>query len=166
MRPAPPEDGRAGRSDGHRQSPRTRPARYVRSLSGPLEYECDTLAGAHTDADHAIAGLTFPEFRGDGEHVSSAGVAERMTERDGTAIWVKPVVGNRPARLRGELADDREDLRREGLVDLVDVDVVRLQPGTGDRLRDGERGGEPHDGGVDSDGRRRDDARDRLDAEF
>ena len=79
-----------------------------------FEDEGDALARADTDADDAVARLAFPEFRGKGQDVAGTGVPKRMAERDSTAVGIEPVVGDRPARLRRELAEHREDLRGEG----------------------------------------------------
>ena len=44
-------------------------------------------------------------------------------------------------------------LSDEGFVDLIHVDVVRLEACSGDGLGEGASGGDSHDGGVDGDGR-------------
>ena len=57
-----------------------------------------------------------------------AGHAERVAERDAAAVHVELLP--RDAEVLGR----RDDLRRERLVDLDEVDVVDREPGAGERL--------------------------------
>ena len=69
----------------------------------------------------------------------AAGPAERVTERDAAAVHVELLPRD------AEVLRRRDDLRRERLVDLDEVDVVHRQPGAGERLARRADRAEPHD---------------------
>src|SRR5262249_10613052 len=76
------------------------------------------------EAAPRVALLHFVEK---GDQHARAGGADRMTERDGAAVHVHLL------RVPTHLAVDRDRLRGEGLVDLEEIEVLRLPAGAGQR---------------------------------
>src|SRR4051812_32188866 len=115
-----------------------------------------TTAAHRHEADRLVGALELVQQRRD---EARARGAERVPERDRAAVHVHAV------HVRVELAAPGGDDRREGLVDLDEVDVVHLHAVALEQLlRRRDRAGE-HDHGVDADGRLVDDPRARLEPE-
>mmetsp|Transcript_49411 Transcript_49411/g.145940 ORF Transcript_49411/g.145940 Transcript_49411/m.145940 type:complete len:211 (+) Transcript_49411:151-783(+) len=94
---------------------------------------------AHAGADahgHDAELLPRPlELRHQRGELARACAAERVPEGDGAALWVDLLSGDL------QVVDAHGRLRREGLIDLPDVDIVHLQ--TGLLERGGNRVGGP-----------------------
>src|SRR5215207_4242966 len=95
-----------------------------------LQDQRDALARADADAEHAVAGPALPQLGRQREQVTGAGGAERVTDGDGASVRVEALIQDLEAvELVRELAQNRQCHRGVGLVDLPDVDLMRLQTG-------------------------------------
>src|SRR6476646_4859087 len=115
-----------------------------------LDDHGDPLSSADAGGGDAVAEVAPPQFFQERERAPRAGRGERMPEGDGAAVDVQLLP------VEAELADDAEDLSRERLVDLPEIDV--LDPEIGARERGARRGSgaeahqlriAPDDGGGD-----------------
>ena len=80
------------------------------------------------------------------EHVPRARRTERVTDRDGAAIGIQPVIRDLEAvQLVRELTQDAERLSRVRFVHFPYVDVGRRKAGARERPRDRVRRRDPHD---------------------
>src|ERR1700730_7493347 len=113
---------------------------YLKSLmtlaapSDAFDDRGDAHAAANAHANQCaleLAALQFVEHR---RHQRSTGGPQRVAHRDGTADHVELLVGHVKVALQAQ------GHRREGLVDLDEVDVVDCQPGLGERLARGRSG--------------------------
>src|SRR5688572_9361439 len=102
-----------------------------RRLTQGLEYPCGAHAAADAHRDHAVAAAAPFQLAQDGRRQLRPRAAQRVAERDGAAVDVD-AFGVEPERL-----DDGEALRGERLVELDDVDVLKLEAGHLQDLRDG-----------------------------
>src|SRR5690606_33452869 len=75
----------------------------------------------------AVALATVAQRMDERGHELGAGAAERVAERDRPAVDVEPV------HVGAEALHPGERHGREGLVDLVEVDVLELHAGPGER---------------------------------
>src|SRR4051794_28140047 len=102
----------------------------ARSDRRVLEHHRDALPRADADAKHPVAKAALVQLSGEGEDVARAGGPEGVPDRDRAAVGVEPVVRHlEAAELVGELAQDGDGDRGVGLVDLPDVDLLRLEAG-------------------------------------
>ncbi len=85
-----------------------------------------------------------------------------MAERDGAAIGIEPLI----TRLDAECTRHRENLGREGLVELDHVEIGELEAVTFDEPGHGRHRAHAHDARRHAGARRADDARQRLQAIF
>src|SRR5262249_59961618 len=85
---------------------------------------------------------------------------EWVADRDRTAVDVDAV------GVESELADDDEALRREGLVQLDEVDICRIDSGAVEELAHRRDRADPHDPRVDTGHRASNDPPQRLDPEL
>src|SRR5262245_34919812 len=108
------------------------------------------------EADLLVGALELVQQRRD---QAGAGRAERVPERDRAAVHIDAV------HVGLQLAPPGRDDRREGLVDLDQIDVVDLHPVAVEQLLRRRDGTGEHDHGVDADGGLVDDPRTRLEAE-
>src|SRR5437762_10262768 len=83
------------------------------------------LAATHAHRLQAKGLAALLEAVEEGAEDARAGHAERVAERDGSAVRVELVAKGVDADATGR----RDDLGREGLVDLHDVDIVDRHPG-------------------------------------
>src|SRR5205823_5020967 len=83
------------------------------------------LAATHAHRLQAKGLAALLESVEEGAEDARAGHPERVTERDGSAVRVELVAKGVDADATGR----RDDLGREGLVDLHDVDIVDRHPG-------------------------------------
>ncbi len=81
-----------------------------------------------------------------------------MAERNRAAVDVHAILRH------SELTHRRDDLRRERLVELDEVDVGERHAGEAKRLRHGLDRPDAHDVGIDASRRERDEPRERLEA--
>ena len=89
----------------------------------PFQRERDALSDADAHGRQRMAAAAPLQFLGRGQREARAGHAERMAERDRAAVGVHlgSIVGE------PELAQHREALRGEGLVQFDHVEVADLQ---------------------------------------
>src|SRR5437899_6254142 len=87
--------------------------------SGPLEHRGDALADADAHRDERVAAADTLQLTGGGQCDARARGAERVADRDRTAVHVDPAVVERQL----EPAQASQHLRGEGLVDLDHVNV-------------------------------------------
>src|ERR1700675_1114745 len=111
-----------------------------RSLD-PLERERDALPDANAHGGQRTLAAALLQTMHRGERNARARHAERMTERDGAAMWidVSGIIGN------AELAQAGETLRGERLVDLDEVEIPDLEAQICHELACGWHGTHPHD---------------------
>src|SRR6266700_3232761 len=105
----------------------------------PLEDRGDALAATDAHGDECVLAPGAPQLveRLDGEDRPRG--ADRVAERDTTAVGVRPLGG------KVELAHDSQRLRRERLVHLEQIDLVDLQAGLVQYRTDGGHGTHAHD---------------------
>src|SRR5262245_6049722 len=112
------------------------------SRAGVLDQDRDALAAADAGRGDAEALLAAPELQEERQDQARAGRAERVPERDRAAVDVDLVA------VEAELLLDAEVLRREGLVDLEEVDVGELDARALEALPDRGHGPDAHLGGI------------------
>src|SRR5688572_18301503 len=114
-------------------------AAFAAWLSNQLERHGGGLATADAKARHAALQAVLAQAADQGHERARARGADRMAERAGAAVDVVLVVR------QVVLLHRRHGDHREGLVDLVEVDVLRAPPGALEKLADRADGcgGEP-----------------------
>src|SRR2546421_5669258 len=110
----------------------------------------DTLAPADAHRHDPPLGLAPLQLIGQLDGEDRAGGADRMAEGDGAAVRVD-LFG-----IDFQLPDDRDGLRRKGLVELHQIDVVDRHADFLEQVLDGENRRNPHDLGGDPSDRVRD----------
>src|SRR5690242_5947860 len=107
-------------------------------LLNVFENPCRAHAAAHTHSHDAVASIAAFEFTDDASRELCAGAAQRVSEGDRAAVGIDLV------RVQATFFDDRQRLRGEGFVEFEDVDVVELESGHLESLRNGEHRAESH----------------------
>src|SRR5580693_1502599 len=92
-------------------------------LPGGLDGKRDALAAADAKCDQAALEAVTPHRVNEPGREHGSGGADRMSMRDGSAFNVDDVL------CKTELPRDRKRHRREGLVDLDALHVLKLPPG-------------------------------------
>src|SRR5207247_9722219 len=143
-----PRDG-AGRRrpDGDRPPLRRPPGQRTRAIRrrvslDALENRRDPLSAADAQRREAVSLLALAELVRQGEREPRARRTQRMSERARAAVHVRLLA------VEAEVLLHREVLRRERFVDLDEVHVLDLEPGSLKRLTRRWRGADPHDVGV------------------
>src|SRR5690606_27874951 len=107
-----------------------------------LDHTRDALADANAHGRQTIAPAGTAQPVHQGRHDTSAAAAERMSERDRTARGVDDL------RVELELANRRESLTRESLVELGHRALIGTKPGALQRISARRYRADTHDAGV------------------
>src|SRR5262245_52298468 len=91
--------------------------------SCPLEDGRGTHAASDAHAHEAVPAAPALHLVEERRRQLRAGAAERVAERNRAAVHVEAV------GIDGQLAEARDHLRREGLVELDEIDLVEREPG-------------------------------------
>ena len=139
-----------------------RSRRYLASkMATGYALEEGRLALAHADAQRrqAVAPAAPAQLVQERDHEARPAHAQRMPDGDGAAVHVH-LLGVEP-----ELADDLQALRREGLVQLDEVELARLDAGAREQLPHGRNRADAHDPRIDARDGARHESSERLGAE-
>ena len=138
-----------------------RAARAVRyQLGEPLQHDSHSLTAADAHRLQAELDVPHPHRIQQRGHDPRAGAAERMTERDRSAMHVEPF------KIDTEIPGRRNHLDRERLIDLHQIDVVDRHPGAGQGSAAGLNRSQSHDLRAESADACCNDARQRGEAEL
>src|SRR5262245_23806503 len=117
----------------------------ARSVPDRLEQDRDSLAAADARRGDRVASGAPPQLQERRQDEPRSRGAERMAERDRSAVDVHALA------VELERLFDREILSRERLVDLEKIDLLQRDPRPREKPLDGGRRTDPHDARLDAD---------------